>query len=130
MQKYKTVDEFLGSLDSDKKAQVEALRKIILDSSPGLEEHIKWNAPSYIYEGEDRITFNTLNKQGVVNIVLHMGALRKEDKKAAPILHDTTGLISWSSDIRGMIRFENIKDVQAKSEKLSTVLKQWLAIGQ
>lgn len=114
-------------MSQDKKAQVEELRKIIKSASPGLEEHIKWNAPSYIHKGEDRITFNLLNKEGLVKLILHMGASRKEDKKAKPIMNDATGLIEWNSDIRGMILFRGIQDIRTKEESFTKIIKQWLA---
>lgn len=128
MQKYKTVEEFLNSLDVDKRQLVDTLRDLILKTEPNLEEHIKWNAPSYVLDGEDRITFNLMNKQGVVKLVLHMGATRKEDKKGAPVLQDTSGLIEWNSDIRGTITFNEIDDIQSNLPALKIVLKNWLTV--
>lgn len=128
MQKYKTVPEFLNDLDADKKSQVEALRKIILANSK-LDEHIKWNAPSYVLDGEDRVTFNLMNKQGIVKLVLHMGATRKEDKKAAPVMKDVSGLIDWSSDIRGVISFQNLEDVVKDKDIISELIQKWLLIS-
>jgi len=57
MKKYLSVKEFLDDLDEDTRKQVDALREIILANVP-VSEHIKWNAPSYVFAGEDRITFN------------------------------------------------------------------------
>jgi len=128
LQKYKTVEEFLNSLDVDKRQLVDTLRDLILKTEPNLEEHIKWNAPSYVLDGEDRITFNLMNKQGVVKLVLHMGATRKEDKKGAPVLQDTSGLIEWNSDIRGTITFNEIDDIQSNLPALKIVLKNWLTV--
>ena len=128
MQKYKTVEDFLGDLDNDKRVQVDALRELILNTDPRLKEHIKWNAPSYVLDGEDRITFNLMNKQGVVKLIIHMGATRKEDRKATPIMHDESGMVEWSSDIRGMVSFESIVDVTSKSEELKDILGKWLSI--
>ena len=128
MQKYKTLEEFLTDLSNEKRPQVDALRKLILEAEPNLEEHIKWNAPSYVFEGEDRITFNLMNKQDVVKVILHMGATRKEDKKGAPIMKDETGLIEWSSDIRGMITFTDIEDINSKTPLLKDIFKNWLKI--
>ena len=128
MQKYKTVEEFLDGLSKDKRLQVDTLRDLILSTEPKLEEHIKWNAPSYVLDGEDRITFNLVNKQGVVKLVLHMGATRKEDKKGAPIMQDESGLMEWSSDIRGMITFSSIEDVNANAAALKKIVKDWLSI--
>ena len=128
MQKYKTLEEFLNDLDEDKRSQVDTLRDIILTIEPRLEEHIKWNAPSYVLDGEDRITFNLMNKQQVVKLVLHMGATRKEDKKGEPIMKDESGLIEWSSDIRGMITFNSIDDVTSNTTALKKVVNDWLSI--
>ncbi len=128
MQKYKTVEEFINDLDDDKRSQVDILRDHILSTEPQLEEHIKWNAPSYVLDGEDRITFNLMNKQGVVKLVLHMGATRKEDKKGAPIMQDESGLIEWSSDIRGMITFNSLTDISSNTTSLEKIIKGWLAI--
>ena len=128
MQKYKTVEEFLDDLSEDKRLQVDTLRDLILNAEPQLEEHIKWNAPSYILDGEDRITFNLMNRQGVVKLVLHMGATRKEDKKGEPIMQGDNGLIEWSSDIRGMITFTSIEDINSNMTTLIKIIKDWLSI--
>lgn len=125
----KAIEDYLATLDSDKRQQVESLRTIILSTQPDLREHIKWNAPSYVYDGEDRITFNLMNKQGVVKLVLHMGATRKEDKKGTPVLSDESGLIEWASDIRGMITFQSLHDITLHEASLRTILKNWLAIS-
>lgn len=95
--------------------------------TPTLQEHIKWNAPSYVINGEDRITFNLMNKEGLVKLVFHMGATRKEDKKAEPVMNDKSGLIEGNSNIRGMLIFQDLQDIQAKREEISKIVKQWLA---
>jgi hypothetical protein len=128
MQKYTNLEDFLHDLSDDKRSQVDTLRSLILKTDPQLTEHIKWNAPSYVLDGEDRITFNLMNKQAVVKLVLHMGATRKEDKKGTPVMNDKSGLIEWSSDIRGMITFVDAKDVHAKLPALKTIIQEWLSI--
>ena len=127
--KYTSINDFMSSLDSGKLAQVTALRNLILSVEPSLEEHIKWNAPSYVLNGEDRITFNLMNKQNVVKLVLHMGATRVEDKKGAPVLKDDSGLIEWSSDIRGIISFNSIEDVNSNLATLKEIITDWLSIS-
>jgi hypothetical protein len=128
MQKCKTVEEFMNDLSEEKRSQVDTLRDLILNTEPHLEEHIKWNASSYVLNGEDRITFNLMNKQGVVKLVLHMGATRKEDKNGAPIMQDDSGLIEWNSDIRGMITFNSLTDISSNATSLKKIIKDWLAI--
>lgn len=129
MQKYKTLEEFLADLGSDKRAQVDLLRQLILGVEPKLEEHIKWNAPSYVLDGEDRITFNLMNKQGFVKLVFHMGATRKEDKNGTPVMQDESGLIEWSSDIRGMITFAALEDINNNTNSIQKIIKDWLSIS-
>ena len=126
--KYSTIDEFLSDLAADKRQQVNILRGLILATEPSLEEHIKWNAPSYVFEGEDRITFNTMNKQDLVKIVLHMGATRKEVKGGSPVMQDDSGLIEWSSDIRGMITFTTADEVNANLVPFKKIIHNWLSI--
>src|SRR5688572_9411968 len=126
MNKYSNVEEFLADQDSAKKEQIERLRAIIKKAKPELTEHIKWNAPSFVLDGEDRITFNVLNKDGAVNLILHMGATRKEDKKGAPVMPDDKGLVSWQSDIRGMMSFADVASIEAKEADIADVISRWL----
>lgn len=123
-----TVADFVNGLDDDTRAQVQLLRDIIGELSADPSEHIKWNAPSYVLDGEDRITMNLRNKEGRVKLVLHMGATRPENKKGAPVLADDEGLVEWASDIRGLITFVDIDDIRAKQPALLRVLSRWLAI--
>lgn len=128
MHTYKTVAEFLADQNEEKRAQVNALREIILDSAPSLSENIKWNAPNYVFNKEDRITFNVMNKEGAVKLILHMGASKKEDKKATPVLNDESKLIAWNSNIRGTLTFTNLADIKNNQEQLGNIVKRWLAL--
>jgi len=128
MYKYKSVDEFLASLDSDRKAQVLKLRECIASTGVDLREHIKWNAPSYVFKDEDRITFNTSNKEQVVRLVFHMGVKRKENKKGKPLLKNVE-LIEWVSDIRGYATFRSLEDINKNENGIKQVIKDWLALN-
>ena len=128
MDKYKTVDEFMNALDSEQQLQVKKLRQLILDASPYLTEHIKWNAPSYMKDDEDRITFNTRNKEQTVKLVFHMGAIRKEDKKAQPILKDAT-LVEWVSDIRGYMTFSSLEEITSSEKEIMRIIRDWLSLS-
>jgi len=129
MNKYATVTEFLDDLDETRRVQVRQLRDIILKVNPNLSEHIKWNSPSYVLDGEDRVTFNIQNKQQLVKLVLHMGATRVEDKKGEPVMKDDAGLIEWNSDIRGVITFQNAEDVESNKIAVAKIIGDWLNIS-
>lgn len=127
--KFSSVEEYLDGLSKLQREQVLLLRSIILKAEPTLSEHIKWNSPSYVFNGEDRITFNVrLNKP--VMIVLHMGATTKEDKKAHPIIADPTNLITWNSNIRGALAFETTAVITENQNQFMQLIKNWLKVSQ
>jgi hypothetical protein len=128
MGKYKTLEEFYINQSDDKKAQVEEIRNIILSAEPQLQETIKWNAPNFVFEGQDRLTMNLMNKEGKVKLIFHMGPTKKEDKKADPVMSDTAGLIYWNSDIRGTITFESLQHVKQVRHQLTELIGEWLRI--
>ncbi|UGT43637.1 DUF1801 domain-containing protein [Nocardia yamanashiensis] len=129
MAKNGSVADILNELDTDRREQVTTLQSIILETEPSLEEHVKWSAPSYVLDGEDRVTFNLKNKDNKVQLILHMGSTRKEDKKAAPVMEDPSGLVQWASDIRGILSFDSLDDIKAKQPAVEQILRRWLAIG-
>ena len=51
-----------------------------------------------------------------MRLVLHMGTARAEDRKAPPVLDDPAGLVAWSSDIRGLLTFADLPDLEARRE--------------
>lgn len=120
--------DLVRALDDDTREQVQLLRDIIGSLDADLTEHVKWNAPSYMLDGEDRITMNLRNKQGLVKLVLHMGATRPEDRKGAPVLLADEGIVEWASDIRGFVTFTDLADIRAKEPAVRRVLAGWLAI--
>ena len=130
MKKYKTTAEFFADQETEKLEQVMAIREVLFNAEPKLIESIKWNAPNYSFHGEDRITFNLMNKESKVKIIIHMGATKKEDKQGEPAITDPDGLVEWNSDIRGMILFNDMEDVKAKRSKFKKLIKSWLLVGQ
>lgn len=127
MEKYKTIDDFIASLNQEQKEQVALLRHLITKSDHKLTEHTKWNSPSFIVNGSDRITLSVRPKFPVA-IVLHMGTSRPEKKNSAPIMNDPFGLVQWKSDIRGVISFSDIGDIEKKKPQLIKIIDQWLDI--
>ncbi|KGO80721.1 hypothetical protein Q763_09275 [Flavobacterium beibuense F44-8] len=106
---------------------MQAIREVILESSPEIDEHIKWNSPAFYYTGEmkafdakeykrDLVVYN-LRKNGSIMLVFPTGAT----------INDTTGILEGNyTDGRRMITVTNITDLQNKKQALQTVIKQWL----
>jgi len=109
------------------KLEAEAVRSIILNARPGIGEHIKWNAPSFHIEGEDRITFN-LRKQEYLLLVFHTGAKGKDRAGGRPIIEDTTGLLEWASPDRALVQLGNMDEIRAKEAQLVEVIHKWLDV--
>ena len=117
------VEEFLVNLEHEYKKEIIEVRKIILETNPLLSEHIKWKAPSFIYENEDRITFNLFGK-GFFRLVFHSGAKGKKLEK--PLFVDTTGLLEWASNERAIMKLTDMNDIRAKENDLKKVITKWL----
>jgi hypothetical protein len=127
MEKYTTIDEFMRAVDEKQKEQVVLLRAIITDAHPDVTEHIKWNSPSYVFGGNDRITFSVRPGHPVA-VIFHMGATRPENKKVEPVMDDSSGLINWKSDTRGVISFADVNDINAKRLQFAAIVDRWLKI--
>ncbi|MTH52255.1 DUF1801 domain-containing protein [Bacillus mangrovi] len=118
------VTEFMNSLEHLHKAEIEEIR-LILTADSKMTEQIKWNAPSFCYEGEDRITFN-LHEKGAVRLIFHCGAKGKDRKTKAPLIEDPSGILEWKTADRAMVKFTDLNDVKAKEENLSVVIAKWI----
>jgi len=117
--------EFLSQFNDERKPLVEAVLKAIIEECPDLSETIKWNAPTFCYEGKDRMTI-MLHKKDRVGLILHTGAKPKEDKKATRLYQDDTGLLEWSSNIRATITFRDLAAFSSKRELFKKAVKRWI----
>ena len=116
-------------LDANKhplRAEIDALRAIILATDKSLQEGVKWNAASF------RTTewFATLNGPKQVKeatIILHAGAKVKgivlKDRVADP-----EGLIKWLGNDRGMIIFAGVADIKNKQPALQAIVRVWIQL--
>lgn len=68
-----TVDAHLARSEHPRKAAISEVRAIILGADPGITEQIKWNAPSFCYGGDDRVTMR-LQPRDCLHLVFHRGS--------------------------------------------------------
>jgi hypothetical protein len=114
---------FIEKTDHPLKDVIIELRKIILASDSEITEHIKWNAPSFCVNGEDRFTFK-LNAPDAVDIVFHRGV----KAKALPserLIEDPARLLKWATNDRALATFTNMTDIQNKESALLAILNEW-----
>lgn len=116
MPKQPTVDEFMADLIHPFKAEVHAVREIILGVRPGITEQVKWNAPSFSYKGY-LATFS-LHRREYALLIFHDGA----------ILDDQDGLLEGDYPDRRMTYFHSLEDVAAKRTRLEAAVREWIEI--
>jgi hypothetical protein len=124
---HQQVVEYMNNLEHPLKKEIEEVRKIILSANKLITEHIKWNAPSFCFQNEDRVTFN-LHGKGYFQLVFHCGAKVKDNIGKGPIFDDTTGLLNWVAGDRAIVKFTDMNDVKAKKEKLVVVITKWIEV--
>ncbi|HEV7661691.1 MAG TPA: DUF1801 domain-containing protein [Allosphingosinicella sp.] len=116
------LDAWLAALDHPRKAEVALLVAIALAARPGITGHIKWNAPSFLYAGDDRVTLG-LRPNGVLQIVFHRGAKVKD--AAGFTFADDSGLIKMVARDRGVVTLAE-GEVAAKADALGRLIARWV----
>jgi hypothetical protein len=112
------VEAYLRDVDHPFKAEMEAVRQIILGASPKIAERIKWNAPSFFYK-EDLGAFNPRATEYAHLILLFPdGAGMQDDGK----------LLEGQHKDRREVRFRGMDEVQAKKPALEKLVKRWVAL--
>lgn len=106
------VDDFMAKLDHPFKAEVELVREIIKNVNPEITEQIKWNAPSFSYQGESLVTFNLWEKKRI-HLVFHNPMISRVKSE----------LLEGDYDHRRMAYFADRSDIHAKRKALEKALK-------
>jgi uncharacterized protein YdhG (YjbR/CyaY superfamily) len=101
------VDEFMAELDHPFKTEVQAVREIIKGVNKNITEQIKWNAPSFSYQGNYLVTFNLHAKKNV-HLVFHNPEVSKVKSE----------IFEGDYPDRRMVYFTDMEDIQAKKAAL------------
>lgn len=123
-EKLSAVDSYMDELQHGRKAEIETLRRLILDAVPDLNERIKWNAPSFGKGEDDRITMR-IHPGDRVQLILHRGAKAGADDLFR--FEDPEKLIAWAAPDRGVVTFKDADDLADKSAALPEILRRWVA---
>ncbi len=110
------VDAYMQALEHPLKAEMEAVRAIILGAHEGVTEGIKWNAPSFYYKG-DMVVFNP-RAQEYVHLVFPNGI----------VIEDEGGLLEGDYVDRRMAYFRSMDEVKAKQAALANAVRSWAAV--
>jgi hypothetical protein len=110
------VDTFMDELDHPFKAEVQAVREIILNVDQNITQEVKWKAPSFSYKGY-MATFNLWAREHV-HLIFHNGA----------ILSNESGLLEGNYPDRRMVYFKDMGDVKSKRVALEGLIRQWIKL--
>jgi hypothetical protein len=112
------VDAYMRDVDHPFKAEMQAVRQIILNASPKISERIKWNAPSFHYK-EDLGAFHPRATE-----YAHLILLFPEGAG----MQDDTGLLEGSHKDRREAKFHSMADVAKKKPALEALVKHWVEL--
>jgi hypothetical protein len=119
------VAEYLSRLQHPFKAEIEEVRRIILASVPELTEHIKWNAPSFCHDNEDRITMQ-LQGKGFFRLIFHTGAKKSGIEMNKERLGDSIHFLEWAAPDRATVKLSEMSDINSKRDKLKAAIVGWI----
>ena len=122
------VTQHIKKLDPSVGKIIEAIRKIILSTDKEISEHIKWNNPSFYYNGEMKPFDPKEYKRDLIVMNLHKGRIMLVFPSGAKV-KDTTGFLTGDyKDGRRIVIFADMKDVKAKEKTLQKAIKDWLKL--
>lgn len=128
-QSSKEVTEFLNDLNHPFRNEIEELRDCILASDKNLIENIKWNAPNYSFENEDRITMRIQPITTKVQLIFHRGAKKHEQPKERLIANKSKMLL-WKENDRAIITFKNKQEIENGKSELEKIINEWLTAAK
>ena len=108
----KTIEEYIRNAAAPTQSILVHLRELIKQAEPKLQENIKWNAPSFEYNG--KIVCNMMAFKKHVNLMFHQG---KE-------LNDSSGVlvnIGEKSNMKGLKQIEKLSDLPEDDQLISLV---------
>lgn len=115
----KEVDEFMRALEHPFKAEMQAVREIILGANERIAERIKWKVPSFYYHA-DLAAFHPRNRECVHLVMVFPHGL----------VDDPAGLLQGEYDKRRMIYFSDMAQVRADAAALASIANDWVGLEE
>jgi len=124
------IDQYIQQLEPPLAALVQGIRHVILSTDPIIGEQIKWNAPSFFYQGNmppfnpkeykrDMIVLNLRQKDHVL-LIFPTGAKVSNGR----------GILEGNyKDGRRMVAIKTIAELELKKEALHMVIHDWLLLA-
>ena len=113
MAKSKEVDAWLSRYENPMKPVVERIRAIVLGADPRMQECIKWQAPTFTYEG-NLASFFPKSKQHA-SLMFHTGA-------QIPGKHP---LLTGGGGTSRMLKLSSVAEANAAKRDIERLVKAW-----
>ena len=121
--KFASVPAYLEALDPASRVIVDRLRHLASSAADDVTEQIKWNAPSFGIDDDDRITLGT-DPKGCVRIILHRGV---KPKDASGFHFDAPdALVIWAAPDRGVITVCSDEYLSQNEDGIADIFARWL----
>ena len=114
MPRRRIVDQWFANYENPHKDAMQLVRSIILETDPRVDETIKWQTPTFTYEG-NIASFNP-RSNGHISLLFHTGA-------AIPGKHP---LLTGGGETARYISFASIDDVRGARKGLQDVIRGWI----
>lgn len=109
------VDKWFAEYDNPHKDALQLVRRIILETDPRVDETIKWQTPTFTYEG-NIASFNPKSKAHV-SLLFHTGA-------TIPGQHP---LLIGGGDTARYMSLASIDEVRGARKGIQEVIRAWIA---
>jgi hypothetical protein len=116
------VDGFMSKLDHPLKADIAAVRRLVLGASPTIAEGIKWNSVSF--QRADWFATVNLRSRDVIQLVFHTGAKVKDNPELK--IPDPNGLLIWLAKDRALVTLGAGAKLKANAKAFDVIVKAWL----
>ncbi len=118
-----TVDAFMAKLKHPLKADIEAVRAVILGASPAIREEFKWNAPGF--RTTESFATVHLRATGQLQLILHLGAKVRPDLPELKI-PDPAGLLKWLGKDRALVTLGSGPGLAAHAPAFRKIVRAWI----
>jgi hypothetical protein len=116
------VDAFMHNLVHPLRADIEAVRKIVLGADASISDGVKWNSLSF--RRSDWFATVNLRSKDAVQLVFHTGAKVKDTPELK--IPDPEGLMLWVAKDRALVTLGNGKALKANAKAFEAIVKAWL----
>lgn len=121
MTKAQSVAAYLDDLSHARIDDIRAVRDIVLAVDPAITEQVKWNAPSFCWDGDDRVTMR-LHPGDRLELIFHRGAKPADSTRFS--FDDPSGRMTWRAPDRGVLR---VGDPAEERATIVTLVSAWMA---